>query len=81
MDNSLLNLVYLSLIKSVMRSVVKIFKRFFNCSKYTVSFVGNLSSVVMKFKLAIKKSTKVAVGCINLETLNFNCYCCDQVIL
>ena len=36
-------------------------KRFHDHTKYTVSFGSNMSSVIMKFKLIIKKNTKVTL--------------------
>ena len=46
---------------------VKVFKRLFNQSKYSVSFGGNLSSMIMEFKLVIKNNTEVAVCCNNVN--------------
>jgi len=37
----------------------------FNQSKYSVSFGGNLSGVIMEFKLIIKNNTEVTVCCSN----------------
>ena len=42
---------------------VKVFKRLFNQPKYSVSFGGNLSGMIMEFKLIIKNNTEVTVCC------------------
>jgi len=46
---------------------VKVFKRLFNQSKYLVSFGGNLSGMIVEFKLVIKNNTKFAVCCNNVN--------------
>ena len=46
---------------------VKVFKGLFNQSKYSVSFDGNLSGMIMEFKLIIKNNTEVAVCCNNVN--------------
>ena len=43
------------------------YSRVFNQSRYSVSFGGNLSGMIVEFKLIIKNNTEVAVCCNNVN--------------